>query len=171
MMKQEFEERANLKVSPECYHTFIEPGYNASNLDKDEWVKEWKKNGGVQAAYDWECAKRIKAEKAAKGAEGEKTNMAKALIKKATYNDVKEKEGYVVLNEKQRAEQAGSMTGHELDQKIEVAKQLLNQLEELGKEFDLKETIKEVRKCIDIYTKERDNARRLALGKNGEFNF
>lgn len=48
MMKQEFEERANFKVSPECYHTFIEPGYNASNLDKDEWVKEWKKNGGVQ---------------------------------------------------------------------------------------------------------------------------
>lgn len=82
MMKQEFEERANFKVSPECYHTFIEPGYNASNLDKDEWVKEWKKNGGVQAAYDWECAKRIKAEQAAKGAEGEKTNMAKALIKK-----------------------------------------------------------------------------------------
>lgn len=88
MMKQEFEERANFKVSPECYHTFIEPGYNASNLDKDEWVKEWKKIGGVQAAYDWECAKRIKAEKAAKGAEGEKTNMAKALIKKADqFND------------------------------------------------------------------------------------
>lgn len=88
MMKQEFEERANFKVSPECYHTFIEPGYNASNLDKDEWVKEWKKNGGVQAAYDWECAKRIKVEKAAKGAEGEKTNMAKALIKKGDqFND------------------------------------------------------------------------------------
>ena len=88
MMKQEFEERANFKVSPECYHTFIEPGYNASNLDKDEWVKEWKKNGGVQAAYNWECAKRIKAEKAAKGAEGGKENMAKALIKKADqFND------------------------------------------------------------------------------------
>ena len=88
MMKQEFEERANFKVSPECYHTFIEPGYNASNLDKDEWVKEWKKNGGVQAAYNWECAKRINAEKAAKGAEGGKENMAKALIKKADqFND------------------------------------------------------------------------------------
>ena len=88
MMKQEFEERANLKVSLGCYHSLIEPGYNASKLDKDEWVKEWKKNGGVQAAYDWECAKRIKAEKAAKGAEGEKTNMAKALIKKADqFND------------------------------------------------------------------------------------
>lgn len=83
MMKQEFEERANFKVSTECYHTFIEPGYNASNLDKDEWVKEWKKNGGIQAAYDWECAKRIKAEKLAKVAEGEKINIAKALIMKA----------------------------------------------------------------------------------------
>ena len=49
------------------------------------------------------------------------------------------------------------MTGHELDQKIEVAKQLLNQLKELGKEFDLKETINEVHKCIDIYTKERES--------------
>lgn len=83
MMKQEFEERANFKVSTECYHTFIEPGYNASNLDKDEWVKEWKKNGGIQAAYDWECAKRIKADKLAKVAEGEKINIAKALIMKA----------------------------------------------------------------------------------------
>ena len=83
MMKQEFEERANFKVSTECYHTFIEPGYNASNLDKDEWVKEWKKNGGIQADYDWECAKRIKAEKLAKVAEGEKINIAKALIMKA----------------------------------------------------------------------------------------
>lgn len=82
-MKQEFEERANFKVSTECYHTFIEPGYNASNMDKDEWVKEWKKNGGIQAAYDWECAKRIKAEKLAKVAEGEKINIAKALIMKA----------------------------------------------------------------------------------------
>lgn len=69
------------------------------------------------------------------------------------------------LNEKQRAEQAGSMTGHELDQKIEVAKQLLNQLEELGKEFDLKETIKEVHKCIDIYTKERDQRKEAGTWK------
>lgn len=125
MMKQEFEERANFKVSPECYHTFIEPGYNASTLEEDCVSKD----------------------------------------KKATYNYVKKNEGYVVLNEKQRAEQAASMTGHELDQKIETAKQLLNQLEELGKEFDLKETIKEVHKCIDIYTKERDQRKEAGTWK------
>lgn len=67
MMKQEFEERANFKISLECYHSLIEPDYNASKLDKDEWVKEWKKNGGIQAAYDWEkkrannCSKGNKA--------------------------------------------------------------------------------------------------------------
>ena len=71
----------------------------------------------------------------------------------------------IVLNEEQRAEEAGSMTGHELDQKIETAKQLLNQLEELGKEFDLKETIKEVHKCIDIYTKERDQRKKAGTWK------
>lgn len=85
--------------------------------------------------------------------------------KKATYNYVKKNEGYVVLNERQRAEQAASMTGHELDQKIETAKQLLNQLEELGKEFDLKETINEVHKCIDIYTKERDQRKEAGTWK------
>ena len=125
MMKQEFEERANFKVSPECYHTFIEPGYNASTLEEDCVSKD----------------------------------------KKATYNYVKKNEGYVVLNEKQRAEQAASMTGHELDQKIETAKQLLNQLEELGKEFDLKENIKEVHKCIYIYTKERDQRKEAGTWK------
>ena len=46
-------------------------------------MKEWKNNGGIQAAYDWESAKRIKAEKLAKVAEGEKINIAKALIMKA----------------------------------------------------------------------------------------
>lgn len=82
----------------------------------------------------------------------------------ANYN-AKEQQDYVVLNEKQRTEQAACMTGHELDQKIEIATQLLNQLEELGKEFDLKKTIKEVHKCIDIYTKERNQRKEAGTWK------
>jgi hypothetical protein len=54
MMQNEFEQRANFKVSTDCYHKLIEPEYNASKLDKDEWVKEWKKQGGIQKAYEWE---------------------------------------------------------------------------------------------------------------------
>lgn len=102
MMKQEFEERANFKISLECYHSLIEPDYNASKLDKDEWVKEWKKNGGIQAAYDWEkkrannCSKGNKAlteesiEMDEKLAEQTHANMrlAEYLIEKGTqYSD------------------------------------------------------------------------------------
>lgn len=102
MMKQEFEERANFKISLECYHSLIEPGYNASKLDKDEWVKEWKKNGGIQKAYDWEkkradnCSKGNKAlteesiEMDEKLAEQTHANMrlAEYLIEKGTqYSD------------------------------------------------------------------------------------
>jgi hypothetical protein len=66
MMQKEFEDRANFKVSTDCYHKLIEPEYNASNLDKDEWVKEWKKQGGIQKAYEWEQHRREAAEKEAK---------------------------------------------------------------------------------------------------------
>lgn len=43
--------------------------------------------------------------------------------------------------------------------------ELLNQLEELRKEFDLKETINEVHKCIDIYIKERDQSKEAGTWK------
>jgi hypothetical protein len=66
MMQNEFEQRANFKVSTDCYHKLIEPEYNASKLDKDEWVKEWKKQGGIQKAYEWEQKKRETSEAATK---------------------------------------------------------------------------------------------------------
>lgn len=86
MMKQEFEERANFKVSPECYHTFIEPGYNASKLDKDEWVKEWKKNGGVQAAYDWEKKRSDTCQKGNKALTEESIEMDEKLAEQTHAN-------------------------------------------------------------------------------------
>lgn len=66
MLQKEFEERVKFEVSADCYHKCIEPEYNASQLDKDEWVKEWKKNGGIQKTYDWERTNRQLAEKSAK---------------------------------------------------------------------------------------------------------
>ena len=79
MMKQEFEERANFKISLECYHSLIEPEYNASKLDKDEWVKEWKKNGGIQAAYDWEKKRANNYQKSNKSLTEESIEMDKKL--------------------------------------------------------------------------------------------
>lgn len=86
MMKQEFEERANFKISLECYHSLIEPGYNASKLDKDEWVKEWKKNGGFQKAYDWEKERANKCQKGNKALTEESIEMDEKLAEQTHAN-------------------------------------------------------------------------------------
>lgn len=85
-MKQEFEERANFKISLECYHSLIEPGYNASKLDKDEWVKEWKKNGGIQKAYDWEKERANKCQKGNKALTEESIEMDEKLAEQTHAN-------------------------------------------------------------------------------------
>ena len=57
MLLTEFQERTVFNQTSDCYTYCIEPEYNRSNLDKDTWCKQWKRNGGLQKAYDWECAK------------------------------------------------------------------------------------------------------------------
>ena len=47
MMYNEFTELAGIKVHEEYYHVAIEPKYMISHLDKREFVKEWKKQGGI----------------------------------------------------------------------------------------------------------------------------
>ena len=58
MLQQEFEERVGFTVTSDCYHKYIEPEYDASKLEKDEWCKQWKKDHGIQRAYSW-MAKRV----------------------------------------------------------------------------------------------------------------
>lgn len=55
MLISEFIDRTGFKPTEDYYHTVIEPEYNRSNLDKDAWCKQWKKNGGIQKAYDAMC--------------------------------------------------------------------------------------------------------------------
>lgn len=52
MLISEFIDRTGFRPTEDYYHTVIEPEYYASNLDKDAWCKQWKKNGGIQKAYD-----------------------------------------------------------------------------------------------------------------------
>ena len=59
MLQQEFEQRVGFTVTSDCYHECIEPEYDASKLEKDEWCKQWKKDHGIQRAYSW-MAKSIK---------------------------------------------------------------------------------------------------------------
>ena len=52
MMYNEFTELAGFKVNETYYYTVIEPKYMASELNKQDFVKQWKKQGGIQQAYD-----------------------------------------------------------------------------------------------------------------------
>ena len=52
MLISEFIDRTVFRPTEDYYHTVIEPEYNASDLEKDAWCKQWKKNGGIQKAYD-----------------------------------------------------------------------------------------------------------------------
>jgi len=55
MLISEFIERTGFRPTEDYYHTEIEPDYNRSDLTKDEWCKQWKRNGGIQKAYDAMC--------------------------------------------------------------------------------------------------------------------
>lgn len=52
MLISEFIDRTGFRPTEDYYHTVIEPEYNASDLEKDAWCKQWKRNGGIQKAYD-----------------------------------------------------------------------------------------------------------------------
>ena len=52
MLISEFIDRTGFRPTEHYYHTVIEPEYNASDIEKDAWCKQWKKNGGIQKAYD-----------------------------------------------------------------------------------------------------------------------
>ena len=52
MLISEFIDRTGFRPTEDYYHTVIEPEYNESDLEKDAWCKQWKKNGGIQKAYD-----------------------------------------------------------------------------------------------------------------------
>ena len=55
MLIKEFIDRTGFIPTDDYYHTEIEPEYNRSKLEKDDWCREWKKNGGIQKAYDAMC--------------------------------------------------------------------------------------------------------------------
>ncbi len=53
MNYNEFKKRVNFDVAEQYFDEVINPAYMNSPLDKDEWCKKWKKEGGIQAAYTW----------------------------------------------------------------------------------------------------------------------
>lgn len=54
MLISEFIDRTGFRPTAECYEQHIEPNYNASSLQKDDWCKQWKRQGGIAEAYQWQ---------------------------------------------------------------------------------------------------------------------
>lgn len=52
MLISEFIDRTGFRPTENYYHTVIEPEYMKSYLDKDAWCKQWKRQGGIQKAYN-----------------------------------------------------------------------------------------------------------------------
>ncbi len=52
MTIKEFTQRTGFQPTNEYYHEVINSDYMRSDLDKDTWCKQWKKQGGIQKAYD-----------------------------------------------------------------------------------------------------------------------
>ena len=52
MTLQEFTKLTGLNPTENYYHTVIEPEYNRSTLEKQDWCANWVAKGGIQKAYD-----------------------------------------------------------------------------------------------------------------------
>lgn len=62
MLPNEFREITKIQISNDCYYALIDGYYCNSDLDKFQWCRKWKRNGGVNDAMQWEISKRIEAE-------------------------------------------------------------------------------------------------------------
>ena len=98
MLLTEFQERTGFNPTPDCYTYCIEPEYNRSNLDKDAWCKQWKRNGGLQRAYDWQCNEGAKSATKAACLENE-LDTAKASYNELFDESKKMKEAQVLLRQ------------------------------------------------------------------------
>ena len=52
MLLQEFTKLTGFTPTEEYFNGVIHPVYMVSSMDKVAWCKKWKRNGGVQTAYN-----------------------------------------------------------------------------------------------------------------------
>lgn len=63
MLLQEFERFTGFAPAAEYFNKVICPEYMSSPLSKEAWCKKWKKEGGIQRAYDAMTAEAAKAKR------------------------------------------------------------------------------------------------------------
>lgn len=151
MLISEFIDRTGFRPSHECYEKHIEPQYNSSNLDKDEWCKQWKRKGGIAEAYQWQVvfdtAKINEAKEEANSNQKEIDRLNKMLKAQTDMTDrlnQDKKELQEKLNEQIKANNDLNATMcQEADQKAEMTVFLIEQAEKWGA-TDLREKAIEI---------------------------
>lgn len=132
MLISEFIDRTGFRPTEDYYHTVIEPEYNNSDLDKDAWCKQWKKNGGIQKAYDYMCKQAANQECEALKAKGElntKIERCNYLSKELEKSKVKCNE-YETLSENAMSD---------LNERIENEEKMMETLIEISETYSAKE--------------------------------
>ncbi len=151
MLISEFIDRTGFRPTAECYEQHIEPMYNESNLQKDDWCKEWKRKGGIAEAYRWQViydtAKINEAKETARSNSEQCAKLEKLLrIQTETTDRLNQdkKELQEKLNEQIKANNDLNATMcQEADQKAEMTVFLIEQAEKWGA-TDLREKAIEI---------------------------
>lgn len=129
MLISEFIDRTGFRPTAECYEQHIEPNYNASSLQKDDWCKQWKRQGGIAEAYQWQVvfdtAKIKEAKEAARQNEEQLAYLQKQLeIQTNTTNRLNQ-------DKKELQEKVNQLSNLE-DQQIEMIVFIIQQSEKYG---------------------------------------
>lgn len=118
MLISEFINRTGFRPTEDYYHTEIEPDYNRSNLDKDAWCKQWKKDGGIQKAYDAMCKQAA-------------NDYAQVLTLQSKVKELEENNGKLIDECNQLNAAKGRLEDLE-EEKIELVVFLIEQAEKYG---------------------------------------
>lgn len=132
MLISEFIDRTGFRPTEDYYHTEIEPEYNRSNLDKDAWCKQWKKNGGIQNAYNAMC-------KAAASLECEVLTVKGELNTKKERCDYLSKELAKSKEQYAKYETLSETAMSDLNDHIENEKKMMETLIEISETYSAKE--------------------------------
>ena len=129
MMINEFVDLTGFKPTDDYYHTEIESIYERSDMDKRDWCKQWKKNGGIQKAYDALREQAANDYANVLSLENEVKNLKEQLSRLKDMND---SQSQIIRDEREKlfdANQANEKLNNERNDLIEF---LINSAEEWG---------------------------------------
>lgn len=114
MMISEFIELTGFRPTEDYYHKEIEPIYERSDMDKQTWCKQWKKNGGIQKAYDAlreQSANALNLEKEVKNLKGDISRL----------RELNDNQAQIIRDEREKVFQFGVWKDEVMPKLIEIS--------------------------------------------------